>query len=52
MRRFRVTRNLFLNIVQYPLPKNDDIFANLNGGTYFSKIDLKQASLQLRVDKA
>lgn len=49
---FKVTLNPLLNVDQYPLPKIDDIFANLNGGTHFSKIDLKQAYLQLPVDES
>lgn len=49
---FKVTLNPLLNVDQYPLPKIDYIFANLNGGTHFSKIDLKQAYLQLPVDES
>lgn len=41
---FKVTLNPLLNVDQYPLPKIDDIFANLNGGTHFSNVDLKQAT--------
>ncbi|XP_048775178.2 uncharacterized protein K02A2.6-like [Ostrea edulis] len=48
---FKVTLNPVLNVDQYPLPKIDDIFANINGGSHFSKIDLKQAYLQLPVDE-
>ena len=36
---------------QYPLPKTDDILTNMNGGTHFSKIDIKQASHLLRQKK-
>ncbi|KFD46887.1 hypothetical protein M514_12245 [Trichuris suis] len=36
---------------QYPLPLPDDIFATLNGGRYFSKIDLADAYLQVEVDE-
>ena len=36
---------------QYPLPKPEDIFATLAGGTAFSKIDLSQAYQQLLLDK-
>ncbi|XP_056022197.1 uncharacterized protein K02A2.6-like [Ostrea edulis] len=48
---FRVTLNPILIVDQYPLPKIDDIFANMNGGSHFSKIDLKQAYLQLPMDE-
>lgn len=37
---------------QYPLPKIDDIFANLSGGKKFSKIDLIQAYHQMEHDEA
>ena len=33
----------------YPLPSPEDIFAKLNGGKIFSKIDLSDAYLQLKV---
>ncbi|CAG2256061.1 unnamed protein product [Mytilus edulis] len=48
---FKVTLNPMLNVDQYPLPKIDDIFANLNGGIQYTKMDLKQAYLQLEVDE-
>lgn len=51
-RDFKVTLNQLLNVNQYPLPKIDNIFANLNGGTNFPKIDLIQAYLQLPEDEA
>ncbi|XP_028969202.1 uncharacterized protein K02A2.6-like [Galendromus occidentalis] len=34
----------------YPLPTAEDIFSTLNGGTWFSKIDLSEAYLQIPVD--
>ena len=37
---FKVTVNPVLDIDDYPLPKIEEIFANLNGGTTFSVLDL------------
>ena len=34
----------------YPLPVVDELFANLTGGKYFSKLDLSNAYLQLPLD--
>ena len=48
---FKVTVNPQLTVDQYPLPKVEDIFASLPGRTKFSKIDLRNAHLQLKVDK-
>ena len=36
-----------LNVEQYPLRKVEDIFASLAGGKRFSKLDLKDAYLQM-----
>lgn len=36
---------------QYPLPKVEDIFASLQGGVKFSKLDFREAYNQLLVDK-
>ena len=46
---FKVTVNLALKVDQYPLPKVEDLFATLAGGTKFSKLDLSQAYLQLEL---
>ncbi len=35
----------------YPLPSPEDIFASLNGGKIFSKLDLSDAYLQVKVDE-
>jgi len=48
---FKVTINPQIRVEQYPLPKIEDIFANLAGGRHFSKIDLKQAYLQMTMDE-
>ena len=36
---------------QYPLPLPEDLFAKLNGGKLFAKIDLSDAYLQIEVDE-
>ena len=35
------------DIESYPLPRVDELFSNLSGGKYFSKLDLANAYLQL-----
>ena len=44
---FKPTYNQAADIECYPLPRIEEIFANLKGGKYFSKLDLKNAYLQL-----
>ena len=34
----------------YPTPSNDEVFAKMEGGKKFSKIDLRQAYLQIELD--
>lgn len=46
---FRVTINPHVQKDDYPLPRYEDIMSKLSGGTIFSKIDLKDAYLQLLV---
>ena len=48
---FKVTLNPVLDVDQYPLPKTEDVFANLAGGEKFTKIDLRQAYLQLHLSE-
>ena len=48
---YKVTVNQALAVDQYPLPKPDDLFATLAGGKVFTKLDLSQAYLQLRLDE-
>lgn len=48
---FKVTVNQVLDVDQYPLPKIEDIFANLSQGQHFSKLDLRNAYLQMEVQK-
>ena len=47
---FKVTVNQALKVDKYPLPRIEDIFANLSHGQKYSKLDLRQAYLQLEVD--
>ena len=48
---FKQTINPVLHVQQYPLPRIDDIFASLGGGKKFSKIDLRQAYLQMEMEE-
>jgi len=49
---YKVTVNPYLIVDQYPLPLPEDIFATLEGGALFTKLDLSQAYLQLELDDA
>ena len=46
---FKVTVNQALDVGQYPLSKVEDIFASLAGGEKISKLELKNAYLQMTV---
>ena len=48
---FKVTVNPVLNVEQYPMPKVEDIFASLAAGKRFTKLDLKDAYLQMVMDE-
>lgn len=48
---YKVTVNPALCVDQYPLPTPEDLFATLAGGKKFTKIDLTQAYLQLKLDE-
>ncbi|UYV61011.1 K02A2.6-like [Cordylochernes scorpioides] len=47
---FKVTLNKYLDTAAYPLPTQQDLFSTLAKGKYFSKLDLRNAYLQLEVD--
>uniref|UniRef100_A0A183C855 RNA-directed DNA polymerase n=1 Tax=Globodera pallida TaxID=36090 RepID=A0A183C855_GLOPA len=46
---FSTGLNDSLQLHQHPLPLPSDIFAKLNGGKYFSKVDLSDAYLQIEL---
>ena len=48
---YKITINQACTADSYPLPKVDDLLANLAGGQYFSKLDLSQAYLPLPPDE-
>ena len=47
---FKRTVNPNIESEVYPTPSNDEIFSKMEGGEKFSKIDLRQAYLQLELD--
>ena len=47
---YKVTINQALEVDQYSLPRPDDLLATLAGGQKFTKLDLRQAYQQLRLD--
>ena len=48
---FKRTVNPAIETEVYPTPSNEEIFTKMQGGTRFSKIDLRQAYLQLELDE-
>ena len=48
---FKATINSQLKAEQHPLPKVEDIFANLAGGKQFYKIDFKNVYLQMIMEE-
>ena len=48
---FKITTNPALQAEQYTLPRVEDSFANLGSGQKFSKIDLREAYIQLRLNE-
>ena len=47
---YKVTINPVIREDKFPLPRVEDIFAKMAGGKRFSKIDLKNAYLQMEVE--
>ena len=48
---YKLTVNQNAIIGNYPIPKNEDVFATLAGGVKFSKLDLSHAYQQVLVDE-
>ena len=48
---YKLTINPALNVNQYPLPKTEDLFAALAGGKLFTRLDISQAYLQIKLDE-
>ena len=48
---FKVTVNPQLAVDEYPLPRIEEIYANLSGGKQFSTLDLRQAYLQMELEE-
>lgn len=48
---YKVTLNRFLTDFRYPLPRIDEIFAQLQGGELFTKLDMSNAYNQLLLDE-
>ena len=50
-RDFEVNINIQLDADEYPLPRIEEIYANLSGGQPYSVIDFRQAYLQMEVEE-
>ncbi|KAJ0181852.1 hypothetical protein K1T71_002574 [Dendrolimus kikuchii] len=48
---YRSTVNISINVDTYPLPAAVESFVKLSSGCVFSKLDLKEAYMQLKVDQ-
>ena len=48
---YRVTVNSVLQADTYPLPRIEDLFSKLTGGTIFSKLDLAHAYQQIALNE-
>ncbi len=47
---YKVTIHPYLEMDNYPIPNAQDLFASLAGGRFFTRLDMKQAYMQMRVD--
>ena len=48
---YKMTVNKVSKLDNYPIPKSEDLFASLNGGQQFTKLDMSQAYQQLKLDE-
>ena len=49
---YKMTINPRAKCDNYPVPKTEDLLATISGGKRFTKLDLKQAYMQLELDEA
>ena len=47
---YKLTANKVLNLEQYPIPSLEDMVQSLQGGQFFSKVDLSHAYNQVELD--
>lgn len=48
---YKLTVNKAAHVDTYPIPRLEDLFSKLSGGTIFSKLDMSQAYAQLVLDE-
>ena len=49
---YKVTANQAVIVDPHPIPRIQDIFARMSGGTLYTKLDLSHAYLQLQLDES
>ena len=47
---YQVTINPYLSVNQYLLPRPEELFAALNNGQHFTKVNLSEAYLQIELE--
>jgi len=50
LRLFGDYKVTYLNVNQYPLPQPEELFATLNNGQHFTKLDFSKVYLQVELD--
>ena len=48
---FKITVNPSLETMRYPLPKIENLLASMGGASLYTKLDLREAFQQLKIDK-